>query len=152
MNKRNYFHLGLMMTILAVNLLLPFNGLAQGLEPDSPSEPAATGDRDGTFAGFGGDGIVDISGMAAHAFALQPDGKIVVVGNHSGSLVVQRFNQNGVLDNTFGTGGEFRIATGGSSACNDEYSCGIAVQADGKIVAVGDSELGGDEDFLHRLP
>ena len=37
--------------------------------------------------------------------ALQPDGRIVVVGNHGDHVVLQRYDSNGDLDLSFGDGG-----------------------------------------------
>ena len=70
--------------------------------------------------------------------ALQPDGKIVVVGKLSSSgnyywdIVLVRFNDNGTLDNSFGGGGY--VITAGS---NNYEGNGLAIQPDGKIVVAG---------------
>jgi uncharacterized delta-60 repeat protein len=58
---------------------------------------------------FGTGGVVtttqdDVTG-GAFAMALQPDGKIVVATTGDLDLLVIRYNINGSLDNTFGTGG-----------------------------------------------
>jgi uncharacterized delta-60 repeat protein len=67
--------------------------------------------------------------------ALQADGKIVVLGDDTNSTSgtqfdLARFNSNGTLDTTFGSGGLVRPGVYG-------WSGGVAVQSDGKIVAVG---------------
>ncbi len=76
---------------------------------------------------------------------LLPTGKILVVGqagtvtlnqSHS-NLVVVRFNADGTKDNTFGTSGQ---ATGTGSTYSNEVGYALAVQTDGKIVAVGNSD------------
>jgi len=76
------------------------------------------------------------------ALALQPDGKIIAVGSQrssSGALVatgVVRYNPNGSLDTTFGTGGILIIDRGVNNA--------VVLQPDGKIVVGGgggDSQL-----------
>ncbi len=107
---------------------------------------------------FGGTGIVSTSvnvALGGSTMAIQPDGKIIVAGgyfvNHSGStpytityFVFARYNQNGTLDNTFGTNGitaipvESILAFGIGGGLGD-----ICLQSDGKIVAVGRGYSGG---------
>lgn len=65
----------------------------------------------------------------ARAVALLPDGKIVVGGTNGASGNVSRYNSDGSLDLNFAEGG---VASLGSVSIKD-----IAVQNDGKIVAVG---------------
>jgi uncharacterized delta-60 repeat protein len=68
--------------------------------------------------------------------ALQPDGKIVVTG-FVGFIVV-RFNSDGTLDSTFGSGGMVTIQppkTGHTQSYSQAY--GLALQSDGKIVVSG---------------
>ena len=79
-----------------------------------------------------GNGVDYVTGIA-----LQPDGKIVVVGHEfdSGTVVVVRYNPGGSLDNSFGVGGLVTTAIGGSVQVHD-----VLVQPDGKIVAVGSIE------------
>ncbi len=74
------------------------------------------------------------------AVAIQPDGKIVVMGvSYDGKkhqILVVRFNSDGTKDNTFGKGGVF---TYGEKTKGNNYGSGVALQPDGKIVVVGDS-------------
>jgi uncharacterized delta-60 repeat protein len=80
----------------------------------------------------------------ALAVALQPDGKIVAAGNtqpqaSDGASVVfavARYNTNGTLDATFGTGGKVTTAFFGFG----DKASAVAVQPDGMIVAAGFSE------------
>jgi len=70
---------------------------------------AAPGDLDPTF-GTGGTVITSFGGSdVASAVVVQPDGKLVVAGrtNIAGNTVfaLARYNPNGGLDPTFGTGG-----------------------------------------------
>lgn len=74
---------------------------------------------------------------------VQPDGKIVVAGRSGGlggMIAIVRYNPNGTLDPTFsGNGWVATNFTGG-----DEFAFGMALQADGKIVAAGRAgRLGG---------
>ncbi len=84
----------------------------------------------------------------ASAVAIQPDGKIVVVGTrHIGSsgydgyydeFAVARFNSNGTLDKTFDGDGKKAIRVKDSSTAHD-----VAIQSDGKIVIAGGDYNGG---------
>ncbi|MBC8873188.1 MAG: VCBS repeat-containing protein, partial [Planctomycetes bacterium] len=70
---------------------------------------------------------------SARAVALQPDGKIVVVGGFdSDNMAVRRFNSDGSLDTAFGSGGQATVDFGGQ-----DEAFGVAVQSDGGIVAAG---------------
>ncbi|HEY8186635.1 MAG TPA: hypothetical protein VIF64_11225 [Pyrinomonadaceae bacterium] len=73
---------------------------------------------------------------------LQPDGKIVVAGqayNSSGVIAwaVARYNSDGILDASFGSGGKqiLNISSASSSVQ------GMAIQSDGKLVLVGDPDF-----------
>ncbi len=64
---------------------------------------------------FGTAGITDTpitsgSSVDAESVVVQPDGKIVVAGGDGTNLVLVRYNANGTLDSTFGTGGIATIA------------------------------------------
>jgi uncharacterized delta-60 repeat protein len=91
-----------------------------------------------TIDSFIGDGMVTTDlGLddGGRSVAVQPDGKILVTGYTSdGFHVFQtglvRYNANGSLDTTFGSGGMVVSFDGGSS---------VAVQSDGKILVAGDS-------------
>ena len=93
---------------------------------------------------FGTAGIVTtIIGGAYSSFAcdlaIQADGKIVVAGtntisNNQDVFALTRYNINGSLDNTFGTGGIVTTSIGTSCGAN-----ALAIQADGKIVVAGSS-------------
>ena len=79
----------------------------------------------------------------AYAVAVQPDGKIVVAGSAivTGSgldFAVARYNTNGTLDATFGTGG--KLTTTFSTDSDTAYA--LLLQADGKIVVGGDTNQG----------
>lgn len=74
----------------------------------------------------------------AGPMVIQPDGKIVVGGfsqtaSFNADLAVVRYNSNGTLDNSFGTGG---IVVKDLGEFNDVIH-DITLQQDGKIVAVG---------------
>ena len=96
----------------------------------APSGSAAPGDLDLTF-GNGGKVITPgIGGLSD--IAIQADGKIVAVG---GPWIV-RYNPNGSLDNSFGTGGIVIIQLGDNISV---LAFSVAIQADGKIVVAAGS-------------
>ena len=67
---------------------------------------------------------------------IQTDGKILVVGGADkvggADVVLARYNANGTLDSSFGVGGLVRTDLNGF-----EYAYGLAIQADGRILVVG---------------
>ncbi len=87
------------------------------------------------------------SNAYARAMALQSDGKIVVAGDrHNGSdhdFTVARYNTNGTLDTSFGTGGRVTTAVGSGN----DFGRAVAVAPDGKIVVVGESHNGSNFDI-----
>jgi uncharacterized delta-60 repeat protein len=98
-----------------------------------------SGSFDGSF-GNGGVVFTDFGGTeATFALAVQPDGKILAAGRattlHSltpGDFAAVRYNPNGSLDSSFGGDGKVRTDFGGTEDALD-----LALQSDGKIVAVG---------------
>src|SRR5579864_973471 len=92
----------------------------------------ASGSLDSTF---GNGGIVteaENNGGAAFGLAIQTDGKIVTAAPEDFELAVSRFNTNGTLDTTFGTGGTAKFRAGGLLFA--PATGGVALLADGKIV------------------
>ncbi|MGW3624911.1 calcium-binding protein [Streptomyces sp. NPDC000880] len=108
---------------------------------------AAPGDLDPTF-GTGGKVTTDFGSGSDFADAVQADGKIIAAGgsDSSGSrdFALARYNTDGSLDTTFDTDGKVTTDFGSGS---DDVALGVAVQADGKIVAAGLSNSGGSYDF-----
>jgi uncharacterized delta-60 repeat protein len=99
---------------------------------------AARGDLDPTF-GSGGKVTTDFGGNeSAWGVAVQPDGKAVVAGTRfdtgpSDDFVLARYTVSGALDPTFDGDGKVTTDFGGRSDGADD----VALQRDGKIVAVG---------------
>jgi hypothetical protein len=105
---------------------------------------------------FDGDGRVttDFAGFRdeARALALQADGKIVAAGfaddfNDSSTIsafALARYNTDGSLDTSFGRRG--RVTTHFDADSHDVANA-LALQADGKIVAAGSSNVTGSGDF-----
>jgi uncharacterized delta-60 repeat protein len=99
----------------------------------------AAGDLDTSFDGNGKKAISFGGTDEARIVLVQADGRIVVAGGGSAgnAFCVARLRANGRLDTAFGSGGKRRIGFGG----DQEGAFGGALQPDGKIVLVGDSDL-----------
>src|SRR5262245_62481629 len=95
---------------------------------------------------FGDGGIVTTTfpeGSYAFDVALQPDGKIIAAGtvfvdfnpgeSSDTDFALARYNANGSLDTTFGSGGT--VTT--DFFANEDDAFSVLIQPDGKIVAVG---------------
>jgi uncharacterized delta-60 repeat protein len=98
---------------------------------------------------FGGGGVVsttvDDAGYPV-AIAAAPRDRVITAGcDSSGNVELARFNKNGSLDNSFGSGGVVTAFAGCAFA--------VAVQADGKIVVSGTVPGGGFEyrEFIARF-
>jgi uncharacterized delta-60 repeat protein len=82
------------------------------------------------------------------ALVVQRDGKLVAAGSAAsiagvnGDFALVRYNRDGSLDPTFGTGGKVTTDFG---AWESAYA--LALQADGKLVAVGFTDDGLVQDF-----
>ena len=114
--------------------------------PTKTSASCATTTTAISITTFGGDGIAlsDFgSGSIAEGLVLQADDKIVVVGSAGSDFAAVRFEADGDPDPTFGGGDghvttDFELGTGGFLGA--EFGRDVALQADGKIVVVGQSE------------
>ena len=91
---------------------------------------------------FGSNGRVlfPITG-GANAVAVQPDGKIVVVGAYGAAFSTLRLNADGSTDGTFGGGDLVDTAIGTSATA---YA--VALQTDGKILVAGTATIGSQTD------
>jgi uncharacterized delta-60 repeat protein len=142
-------------------------GLAMALRPDGTivvggdtydgdthfalARYTSDGHLDASF-GAGGRAITDLGGLAygasVRALAVQPDGKLVAVGltnpNGGYDIAAVRYRDDGSVDTSFGVAGHVVTDLYGSI----EYPKDVAVQADGKLVVVGETGslagLGGD--------
>ncbi|MEL6750483.1 MAG: tandem-95 repeat protein, partial [Pseudomonadota bacterium] len=107
---------------------------------------AARFNTDGTRdTSFGTNGFVETSsplGGLLYDVVVQPDGKIIAVGNVSDAddALVIRYNTDGSLDATFGGGdGIFELDIPGLQA----RGLGLDLQSDGKIIMVGEANVSG---------
>src|SRR5262249_33647114 len=83
------------------------------------------------------------SGESAQGIALQADNKIVVAGRVVFDFGLARYNPDGSLDTTFGSGGKVVTNIVGNGKQESSDSCAaVALQADGKILAGGSAVTG----------
>src|SRR5215468_10895720 len=99
-----------------------------------------------TSFGAGGKVTTDFAGgtgAAARTVAVQADGKIVAAGvavfNGVANFALARYNSNGTIDSTFGTGGT--VTTVFDFPGNFDRVFTIVQQPDGKFVAVGSTVI-----------
>ena len=147
--------------LLAAVLIMGIPGCGGGNSDSTPTpasktttpvtvtaSPSPSGSLDTTF-GTGGIVTTPVGSYDAYAYALgiQSDGRIVVAGySSSGSnydFALARYNTNGTLDTTFGTGGI--VITPMGNGYDIAYALGI--QSDGRILIAGNSYNGSNYDF-----
>jgi len=111
---------------------------------------AATGDLDTTFS-TDGKVTTDFGGHTTdfvYGAAIQQDGRIVMTGySYNGSsndFALARYNSDGSLDASFGSGGK---VTTDFSSNSDDRSLAMVIQSDGKFIVVGYSNNGNNNDF-----
>jgi uncharacterized delta-60 repeat protein len=103
-------------------------------------------------SGFGEDGRVVTSfgyDACAYALAIQDDGKVVAggytgIGSNFDGFALARYNGDGSLDTGFDTDGKVITDPG----ILDGYISAIAIQPDGKIVAVGKTSDSSDKNNI----
>ena len=99
------------------------------------------GTRDSAF-GTNGVASARITDRDDNAYDViqQADGKLVLAGEsgdfYSSGVALARFNSDGTLDATFGSGGTTLVDLGTTS-----YATGLVQQPDGKLVVAGQSAL-----------
>ena len=104
------------------------------------------GGLDGFFGTAGVEKRVDIYGATAHDVAVDPNGKIVTVGldtRNSLDVLISRRNADGSTDESFGTNGHVTVGFAGI-----DIGHAVAVQPDGKILAVGEATVSGQRQFI----
>lgn len=113
---------------------------------------AQSGTLDPTF-GSGGTVATDFARKVdlAQGVAVQGDGKIVAVGwatvGGAYRFGVARYNADGSLDGTFGSGGKVTTAFGGV----EDTASAVAIQGDGKIVVAGTTDSNGNLNYQFAL-
>src|SRR6478735_471829 len=111
-----------------------------------------TGQLDTAFGSGGLASTGFVGGEGLQGVALQPDGKIIWVGSQNTpgfpafgtfSFVVARFNANGTLDASFGTGGRDSVEFFAPPMQGaQEFARAVLVQPDGKILVAGSARQG----------
>jgi len=114
--------------------------IALALVPTLTYGQTPSGTLDASF-GTGGKVSTDFAGAGdgASSIAVQPDGKLVAAGgatiNGQVDFALARYNADGTIDASFGTGGRVTTDFGGIY----EGASSVAIQSDGKIVVAGGS-------------
>ncbi|MCP4286890.1 MAG: hypothetical protein GY792_21000, partial [Gammaproteobacteria bacterium] len=89
-----------------------------------------------TFMPVTANGIVTTDFAASdtgYGMITQSDGKIVVVGKSGNDVALARYNADGTLDTTFGSGGMLTTDIGGTS----DVASAVTIQSDNKILVAG---------------
>jgi uncharacterized delta-60 repeat protein len=113
-------------------------------KPNGSLDPSfGSGGKVWTSFGGGGDGNANPT-----AAALQPDGKIVLVGwmYPNWAFALARYRADGRLDSHFGVGGKVttsfrKLARTPDNRMHQDMAWAVAIQRDGKIVAAGEGTL-----------
>ena len=125
-----------------------FAGQAGTLDPSFGS-----GTDDGTPAGVVGTWLGKGDDVA-NDLVSQPDGKVIVVGNHTGAtgtdIFIARYTADGALDESFGNGanGVPKGITDISLGDTDDFATTVALQPDGHIVVGGYHMAGNNTDMV----
>ncbi|HQU82847.1 MAG TPA: carboxypeptidase regulatory-like domain-containing protein, partial [Pyrinomonadaceae bacterium] len=120
------------------------------IQPDGKILIVGTGSGKLFVARYSADGVADISfgsngifllntASDGSAIALQPDGKIIAAGDMSSSAtyLLIRLNSNGTLDNAWDGDGITTVP----SVAFQNGNIAVAIQGDGRILAVADESL-----------
>jgi uncharacterized delta-60 repeat protein/RHS repeat-associated protein len=99
----------------------------------------ADGSLDASFGDNGQAADSPINDIYPLNIGLQPDGKIVAVGNYNNSWVIVRYLNDGTPDANFGDGGELTIDSIDINA--------MTIQPDGKILVAGELNNNGNYEF-----
>jgi uncharacterized delta-60 repeat protein len=132
--------------IVAVGAAAGFGFALAGYNPDGSLDPSFSGDGRQTTDSEGFDGATGV--------ALQANGKIVAVGTsrfNGGDFALARYNPDGSLDPSFSGDGLQRTDFGTPFLGTFDRANGVAIQADGKIVAVGRTRQENRNDFDFAL-
>ncbi|HEY9662966.1 MAG TPA: DUF4347 domain-containing protein, partial [Allocoleopsis sp.] len=120
------------------------------VQPDGKILVAGSSNGNFTVARYNTDGTLDTSfgtngktltdfgsTNTDYSITQQADGKVVVVGVSDTTFDLARYNSDGTLDTSFGSGGKTSIPSSGSSV----FDAAVTLQTDGKIVAVGNGTI-----------
>ena len=127
------------MVALAVGAVLLLPATAGAADGDLNTAFNSTGKLS---SAFGSTFSADIFGSA-----MQSNGKLVVVGEQDGEGMIARIDTDGQLDPTFGGGDGITVIDSGTTDGGERLRA-VAIQADGKIVAVGDTSVSAGNTFV----
>ena len=107
---------------------------------------------------FGNAGLITskvLETNSTNGMAVQPDGKVVVVGGSFTFIPnatfpvsqVLRYTADGLLDTTFDGDGIVTTAVSGTTIGANSVFFDVVIQPDGKIVAAGNASIGGNQNF-----
>ncbi|MES1215636.1 MAG: HYR domain-containing protein, partial [Bacteroidota bacterium] len=128
---------GKILTVAAKNHALSVNGVLRY---------NSDGTIDESFGALGFTEIIVMSDNRGNSLALQPDGKIVVVGNGyvwtgfnpgPAKWTISRLNTDGTFDNSFGTGGIKSIDFGTVERPDAVEATGVLILPSGRILVGG---------------
>jgi uncharacterized delta-60 repeat protein len=146
---------GTVTTSIGVNCLAIYPGSGQIVAASGGGVVRfnANGTPDTTF-GQSGQVTTSPNGAFAWATAVQADGKILLAGRTSdGSGILYkslwRYTTDGSLNPTFGTGG--LVQTSPVRGAGDAGWIDLALQADGRIVTVGTTEVGTTSNYTFMV-
>jgi uncharacterized delta-60 repeat protein len=101
--------------------------------------------RDGSIdSGFGERAKAVTEGMSVRAVLVQPDAKIIAVGDTGTDFAIMRLDSRGNADNSFGGG---RVVTD-LGPRTDDYATAAALQSDRRIVVAGSAAVRGQPSNL----
>lgn len=109
------------------------------------------GTLDTTFDGDGKTTTAVGSSGEALSVVIDGNGKIIAAGNtltnNDYGFALVRYSQDGSLDTTFDYDGRLVSSLGGTSVGDGDFASDVAVDGNGKILAAGSAQLGGNVDF-----
>lgn len=153
--------------VLGINSSVPTYNVARALAVDALGRivvPAFDADQDFPVVRFSSSGLVDTSfgipagqiqmGVATlpwnsgantrnYSVAIQADGKVVTAGNYGSTFALARYTLSGAPDATFNGNGLMAASMGATTS----VALKLAIQPDGRIVAVGKRGVDSDADF-----
>jgi uncharacterized delta-60 repeat protein len=88
--------------------------------------------------GFGDGGTVRTEALTDAEAVLQPDGRIVAAGRSGAEFALARYDPDGSLDVTFGSGRKVTTNIAGVT----DLGQAVALQPDGKLVIAGSAARG----------
>lgn len=145
--------------ILSLILMVQSSGCDSGPKEDWTGQTSSSASGLTTCAGLDTDfdirpSLTFETGFKKKAILIQPDGKILAVGDCGYSACMSRYSANGTLDASFGVNGTVKIDSPGATEGRMYLVSSAALQKTGKLVVAGVYTLGRiskSQGFLLRL-